>query len=165
MRRSIHLVIIVAVTLAALISCKPKYEKPSISKGEIDPTRFVMIGGGHVAGYMNDALYYEGQQNSLAALISSQLEKVGGTPIYQPFVNASSVGIGLTGLSQMKLGYKTDCKGNTSLSPIRVASVGDLSIFNDNLFSTNNRFGNYVLGLKMYWILQNQAGQQITSHQ
>ena len=138
------------LTLVVIISCKPKYEKPSISKGEIDPTRFVMIGGAHTAGYMNDALYYGGQQNSLAALISSQLEKVGGTPIYQPFVNASSVGIGLTGLSQMKLGYKTDCKGNTSLSPIRVASVGDLSIFNDNLFSTNNGFGNYgIPGMKL----------------
>jgi hypothetical protein len=138
------------LTLVVVISCKPKYENPLPFQGEINPTRFVMIGGAHTAGYMNDALYYEGQQNSLAALISNQLEKVGGTPIYQPFVNASSVGIGLTGLSQMKLGYKTDCKGIISLSPIRVASVGDLSIFNDNLFSTTNRFGNYgIPGMKL----------------
>ena len=138
------------LALVVIISCKPKYEKSLPFQGEINPTRFVMIGGAHTAGYMNDALFYEGQQNSLAALISNQLEKVGGTPIYQPFVNASSVGIGLTGLSQMKLGYKTDCKGITSLSPIRVASVGDLSIFNDNLFSTTNRFGNYgIPGMKL----------------
>ena len=139
-----------SVLLLVIYSCKPKYEKPEVSQGEIDPTRFVMIGGAHTAGYMNDALYYDGQKNSLAALISNQLSLVGGNLIHQPFVNGNSVGIGLTGLAQLKLGYKTDCKGITSLSPVRVSSVGDISIFNDNLYSSTNKFGNYgVPGLKL----------------
>jgi len=138
------------VIVFTLIACKPKYEKPEASKGEIDPTRFVMIGGAHSSGYMNDALYYEGQQNSLAALISNQLSLVGGNAIHQPFVNANSVGIGLTGLAHLKLGYKTDCKEVTSLSPVRVSSTGDLSVFNDNLYSSTNTFGNYgIPGLKL----------------
>ncbi|MFM7681289.1 MAG: hypothetical protein ACKO7P_00895, partial [Bacteroidota bacterium] len=86
---------IILLSWAALLSCKPNYEKPEVSKGEIDPTRFVMIGGAHSSGYMNDALYYEGQQNSLAALISNQISLVGGNLINQPFVNSTSVGIGL----------------------------------------------------------------------
>lgn len=148
MRRKISLFGLVLLTLVTVNSCKPKYEKPESVLGEINPTRFVMIGGAHTAGYMNDALYYEGQQNSLAALISNQFPVVGS--INQPFVNSSSVGIGLTGLSKLKLGYKTDCKGVTSLSPIRVANSGDLSIFNDNLYSATNKFGNYgVPGLKL----------------
>lgn len=133
-----------------ITSCKPKFEEPEMSAGEINPTRFVMVGGAHTSGYMDDALYFDGQENSLANLIAGQLEKVGGGSFYQPLVSANSVGVNLNGLSKLKLGYKTDCEGNTSLSPIRVASVGDLSIFNDNLFSTNNRFGNYgIPGMKL----------------
>jgi hypothetical protein len=141
---------VVSIIFLVVIACKPKYEAPPISKGEIDPTRFVMIGGSHTAGYMNDALYYEGQQNSLAALISNQLSLVGGIPIIQPLVNSSSVGIGLTGLSSLKLGYKTDCKGVTALSPVRVAEQGDIAIFNQNIYSPTALFGNYgIPGLKL----------------
>jgi hypothetical protein len=150
MNKLLKLIGFVIVISLVVTSCKPKYEKPESSKGEIDPTRFVMIGGAHSSGYMNDALYYEGQKNSLAALISNQLSLVGGNLINHPFVNANSVGIGLTGLAHLKLGYKTDCKGITSLSPVRVSSSGDLSILNDNLYSSTNSFGNYgVPGLKL----------------
>ena len=71
MSRYLKLVASITIILLCVIACKPKYEAPSFSKGEIDPTRFVMIGGGHVAGYMNDGLYFEGQENSLANLIAS----------------------------------------------------------------------------------------------
>ncbi len=150
MNRIITSISIAAFTVLAVFSCKPKYEEPTFSKGEIDPSRFVMIGGGHVAGYMNDALYYEGQQNSLAALIANQFKKIGGVSINQPWVSSTSVGIGLTGLAQLNLGYKTDCKGVTALSPIRIASSGDISILNQSVFSSANRFGNFgVPGLKL----------------
>jgi hypothetical protein len=156
----LKLVAVISGILFSVISCKPKYEKPENSKGEMDPTRFVMIGGGHTAGYMNDALYFEGQQNSLAALISNQLSLVGGNLINQPFVNSSSVGVGLTGLAFLKLAYKTDCKGVTSLSPVRVASTGDISVFNDNLYSSSNKFGNYgVPGLKLMQVASLNYGQ------
>lgn len=150
MSRYLKLVASITIILLCVIACKPKYEAPSFSKGEIDPTRFVMIGGGHVAGYMNDGLYYEGQENSLANLIAQQLAKVGGGDFNQPLVNESSIGISSNLLSPMKLGYKTDCKGVTSLSPVRLAAQGDLSIFNQNIYSPNALFGNYgIPGLKL----------------
>jgi hypothetical protein len=160
MRVNLKIAGILVLLGGSIFSCKPKYEEPAYSKGEINPTRFVMIGGGHTAGYMNDALYHEGQQNSLAALISNQLKIVGGSYINQPFVNNSSVGIGLTGLSQLKLGYKTDCKGVTSLSPIRVSSSGDASIWGDNLYNSSNKFGNFgVPGLKLMQVASSNFGQ------
>ena len=160
MNKLLKLVGLTSVVLLATLSCKPKFEKPETSKGEIDPTRFVMIGGAHSSGYMNDALYYEGQQNSLAALISNQLSLVGGNLINQPFVNSTSVGIGLTGLAQLKLGYKTDCKGVTSLSPVRVSVTGDGSIFSDNLYSSSTKFGNYgIPGLKLMDVAAANYGQ------
>ena len=143
-------ILIPALFASILFSCKPAIEDPAYSKGEINPDRFIMIGGGHSAGYMDDALYYEGQQNSVANLIANQLKLVGLQEFNQPLVDANSVGVGLTGLSAMYLNYKTDCKGVTSLSPLRIASSGDQSIFNDNLYSTSATFGNFgIPGLKL----------------
>jgi len=134
-------------------ACKPSYESPEFSKGDIDPTRFVMIGGIHTSGYMDDALYREGQENSLPALIAQQLSLVGGGPFYQPLVADGSVGISLNGLSRMMLGYKTDCKGETSLSPVRVAANGDASILSDNTYNSSALFGNYgVPGLLLAYV-------------
>lgn len=143
----------VVSVLLGLGSCKPSYSEPIPSKGDIDPTRFVMIGGIHTSGYMDDALYYGGQLNSLPNLIAKQLELVGGGPFYQPYVNMSSVGINLNGASRFELGYKTDCKGVTSLSPVRVAASGDASIWNDNTYNPNALFGNYgIPGLLLAYV-------------
>ena len=147
MKNTIYLSIAIASTL---FSCKPAIEDPSYSKGDINPESFVMIGGGHTAGYMDDALYQEGQLNSVGNLIAEQLKLVGLQDFNQPLVSSTSVGIGLSGLSAMYLGYKTDCKGTTSLSPLRLVPSGDQTIFNDNLYSTTAAFGNYgIPGLKL----------------
>lgn len=136
--------------LAFLNACKPKFDEPGMSAGDIDPTRFVMIGGGHAAGYMDDALYTYGQENSLANMIAKQLAEVGGRSFAQPLVTTGSVGVSATGLAHMELGYKTDCKGVTSLSPVRVAGTGDASIWNDLLYSATTPFGNYgIPGMKV----------------
>ena len=143
-------ILIPALFASILFSCKPAIEDPAYSKGEINPDHFIMIGGGHSAGYMDDALYNEGQQNSVANLIANQLKLVGLPEFNQPLVDANSVGVGLTGLSAMYLNYKTDCKGVTSLSPLRIASSGDQSIFNDNLYSASAPLGNFgIPGLKL----------------
>ncbi|MFN5786237.1 MAG: SGNH/GDSL hydrolase family protein [Flavobacteriia bacterium] len=137
-------------TLFLLNACKPKLEDQAFSAGDIDATRFVMIGGGHVAGYMDDALYAYGQENSLANLIAMQLQEVALGNFYQPLVSSGSIGISSTGLARMELGYKTDCKGVTSLSPVRVAASGDASIWNDMLYTSTSPFGNFgIPGMKL----------------
>ncbi len=144
-----YFILIVAIGFG-VVSCKPKFEEPAMSAGEIDPARFIMIGGAHTSGYADDALYAEGQENSLANLIAGQLEKVGGGSFYQPLISSNSVGVNLNGLSKLILGYKTDCENVTSLSPVRLAAGGDLSIWSDNLYNANFHFGNYgVPGLKV----------------
>lgn len=125
------------------VSCKPKYEAPELSAGEINPARFVMIGGSQTAGYTDDALTEYGQENSLANLIAGQLEQVGGGAFYQPLVSGTSVGVSMTGLSVLQLGYKTDCEGTSSLSPVRKAATGDVTIWTEQLYSTTSNFGNY----------------------
>lgn len=153
--------LVLAVLTIFIYSCKPKINEEAVSNGEIDASSFIMVGGSHASGYMDDALYYEGQENSIGNLIAHQLRKVGLNQFYQPFVNEGSVGIGLSGLSYLYLGYKTDCKGVTSLSPVRKASFGDAAILGESLYNAQQRFGNYgVPGLKLMDIAQPNYGNQ-----
>jgi hypothetical protein len=146
-----HILSTVSLSLLLVLgACKPKYEATAPVQGEMNPTRFVMIGGGHAGGYMDDALTHEGQLNSVANIIAEQFKSVGGGSFNQPLISQNSIGISLTNLAPFKLGYKTDCKNLTSLSPIRIATGGDLSVFNDNLYLASNKFGNFgIPGMKL----------------
>ncbi|MBU3660111.1 MAG: hypothetical protein FGM14_09590 [Flavobacteriales bacterium] len=136
--------------LLVLTACKPKYEATTPAQGEMNPTRFVMLGGGHAAGYMDDALTFEGQTNSVSNILAEQFKTIGGGAFNQPYVSQSSMGVSMAGLAPFKLGYKTDCKNVTSLSPVRIATGGDLAVLNDNLYSVSNKFGNFgIPGLKL----------------
>jgi hypothetical protein len=150
MSRNLTYFLLPIVTLL-FSACKPKFTKEEVSKGEINPTRFIMIGGGHTAGYMDDALYSEGQENSLANLISKQLALVGGEQtFYQALVSPNSVGIGLSGFARFILGFKTDCKGVEALSPLRISSAGDASILSVNTYNSMQKFQNFgIPGLKL----------------
>jgi hypothetical protein len=142
--------VIATLVLGGLWACKPKYKPLDFYPGDIDPTRFVMLGGSQTAGYMDDALTAYGQENSLANMIAAQMEVVGSGAFNQALVSESSVGISLTGLSVLELGYKTDCEGVTSLSPVRKATTGDASIWSQNLYSSTSYFGNYgIPGIKL----------------
>ena len=134
---------IVGAAVLALTACKPEFKPEEGSSGDINPSKFVMIGGGGVAGYMNDGLTREGQENSLAAILAGQLELVGGGSFVQPFVGAGSVGISLQGNAPFKLDYRTDCLGETSLGPVRTATQGDMNIWNENIYGSGTTFGNY----------------------
>jgi hypothetical protein len=136
---------IVFFSVAALMmaACKPKESENDYSAGALNLSNFVAIGGTSTSGYMDDALYREGQENSLGAILAKQFEIVGGGPFYQPLVSESSVGINAENLAQLILGYKTDCLNATSLSPVRKASAGDISLFSEDLYDAAKPFGNY----------------------
>ena len=137
---------IIALSLGILsvtFSCKPKETSIEVSAGEVDATRFVSIGGIATSGFMDDALYAEGQENSLGAILSEQFKLLGGGDFNQPLMPTSSVGWSKIGLSRLLLGNKTDCLGVTSLSPLRIASQGDLTGFGSYVYSSSNKFNNF----------------------
>ncbi|WP_020403253.1 SGNH/GDSL hydrolase family protein [Gracilimonas tropica] len=71
----------------------PLPEPPSANytAGEADLSNYVAIGNSLTAGYMDAALYDAGQQNSIAALMNSQFEVVGGTDSFnQPDINSEN---------------------------------------------------------------------------
>ncbi len=100
--------------IGLLFSCKPELDEYSYSSGSADFSRYVALGNSLTAGYANGSLYRSGQMNSFPYILSEQFKKVGGGEFTQPLMEGE-YGI-LAG--KLKLGYKTDCLGTTSLSPV-----------------------------------------------
>ena len=134
----------------ALSSCKPKEKLAPMSPGEINLQQFVAIGDGNTAGYMDDALYQYGQQNSLGAILQTQLQLVGAGEIYLPLMGSANIGTNSSFLSKLILGYKTDCLGGIGLSPVRFAQQGEVASLTTSAYSPLNKFTNFgVPGLRM----------------
>ena len=128
---------LVILTAVAFTSCKPKLDANTPEKGNMDPTRFVSVGGSTTAGFADGALYAEGQENSIGNILATQFQLVGGGSFLQPLLSSSSVGIGFTGKSKSILGYKTDCTGTTSLSPIPFSAFGgDVDALGTNIYAS-----------------------------
>lgn len=141
--------------LVLISACKPEIEAEEWSMGSVDASTYVAIGGGSTAGYMDDALYNEGQNNGFAAIIALQMNQVSTCEFTIPLSN-STVGSNLSGHSRLELGYKTDCKGVTSLSPIRAAASGDGSVFSVSVTGLYKNLG--VPGVGIYSILDPAYG-------
>lgn len=123
-------------------ACKPKFDVPDPEKGEIDASRYVAIGSSMTAGFSDGALYYEAQQNSFAAILAEQLKAIGGGEFTSPAISAASSGISIIPGNTMnvaakfKLGYKTDCKNVTSLSPVRLPATESYAVFSSNVYAS-----------------------------
>ncbi|TGD78433.1 SGNH/GDSL hydrolase family protein [Hymenobacter wooponensis] len=87
-----------------LTACQPDLEKDfEASRGTADFTRYIAVGNSLTAGYSDDGLYLEGQQNSYPSILAKQFRTAGGGEFNQPlFTEAQSNGSGylrLTGFS------------------------------------------------------------------
>jgi hypothetical protein len=72
------------IMLAALVtsSCETSFDEPKSSAGAVDLTRYVAIGNSLTAGYADNALYLEGQQNAYPAILAQQFKKAGGAAVF-----------------------------------------------------------------------------------
>lgn len=123
MNRSVYLLPFIICYLFA--GCTPKLDIPEPSPGTADFSKTVAIGGNYMAGYQDGALFQKGQRLSIPSLLAEQFELVGGNPFNQHLMPDNS-GLGLNSktweswfITPSHLGYKTDCKGITALSPIK----------------------------------------------
>lgn len=67
----------------------PVPDPVSADPGSADLSNYIAIGGSLTAGFMDAALYNDGQQNSLAALLANQFELAGGPEVFnQPDINS-----------------------------------------------------------------------------
>jgi hypothetical protein len=136
--------------LPLLLACKPKAPTQVVDAGTADFTKFVAIGDGHTAGYMDDGLSLDGQKNSLGAILQQQLIMAGAPAIEMPWMSDQNIGLNVNGLSRLILGYKTDCQGISSLSPVRVSLQGETSAFSSSAYNPSKKYSNFgVPGLRM----------------
>jgi len=136
--------------LPLLLACKPKAPTQVVDAGTADFTKFVAIGDGHTAGYMDDGLSLDGQKNSLGAILQQQLMMAGAPTIEMPLMSDQNIGLNVNGLSRLILGYKTDCQGISSLSPVRVSLQGETSAFASSAYNPSKKYSNFgVPGLRM----------------
>lgn len=142
-----------------LIACKPKAPENTYNSGDANFSNFIAIGDGHTAGYMDDGLSLQGQNNSLGYILQHQLMMVGASAIEMPWMSTQNVGLNPIGLSCLMLGYKTDCQGITSLSPVRISLQGETSSFSTSAFNPAKKFTNFgVPGARMIDLVSSAFG-------
>lgn len=136
--RKFNLIIIAAL----IVSCKPKKIETESLAGSVDASSFVAVGGDKVAGFQDDALSYNGQMNSLGAILHNQLLQIEFSDFNQPLIDNQTLGINTAGNSQLVMGNKTDCNGDESLSPVRFAATGNNASLSDDLYGAQGPFNN-----------------------
>ncbi|MEM9858582.1 MAG: hypothetical protein AAF843_14570 [Bacteroidota bacterium] len=93
--RNINRYLVLGLVVAMMWSCT--YDEPEIaepSSGELDFTKLVSVGNSLTAGFMDGALYNQGQMNSFPSLLAMQMSQVGGGQFNQPDINSE---VGFTG--------------------------------------------------------------------
>ena len=79
----------------ALAGCQPEITDPKSSAGTADFSRYIAVGNSLTAGYSDNGLYLEGQQNSYPSILAGQFAQVGGGEFVQPlFPTANANGSG-----------------------------------------------------------------------
>lgn len=116
---------ILAFSFLSIYSCTPELEIPEPSAGDANFSKTIAIGGNYMAGTQDGALFMQGQKLSIPALLAEQFKLVGGSTFNQALMPDNN-GIGINSkpwegqfVSPSHLGNKTDCKGVTSLSPLK----------------------------------------------
>jgi len=126
--------LIVCITIIGLLySCKAEIDPPSLSAGNADFSSVLAIGGDFMSGYQDGALTRKGQKNSIPKLLSTQFNEVykrNGllskvASFRQPLMPVGQ-GFGFNSkkwesefISPLTMGYKVDCEGVESLSPLK----------------------------------------------
>lgn len=152
MKNTLYTIALAGTSL--IMACKPTLTPPSVSKGNMNPTKYVAIGSTMTAGYADGGLTYKGQTNSYANLIAGQFKLAGGGNFNQPLIPFTSIGCGAGGASPLQLGYSKDCLDSVSLIPVPIAKTGDVSIFSNPVYGSEGPFENMgVPGAKIIYTL------------
>jgi hypothetical protein len=132
----------------SLLGCKPKLEGPDPDMGTLDVSKYVAVGSSITAGYADGALYYEAQQFALPNLLAEQFNDIGGIEFKTPFVPQNSNGLSIipnnsvTVNAKFILALTTDCKGVTSLGPLKLSATESYNFFASNNYNISGPFNN-----------------------
>ena len=84
---------ILFLVFVLMFGCKAKLDKEvTFSPGSVDLSNTIYVGDNLLSGYTNDGLYEEGQENSIAKILSGQFQQVGGNDVTQPILSGNGSG-------------------------------------------------------------------------
>ena len=84
---------IIAILALFIFGCKPKVDKEvTFSAGDLDFSNTIYFGDNLLSGYTNGGLYENGQENSVAKILSTQFSEVGGSEVTQPTLSGTGTG-------------------------------------------------------------------------
>lgn len=144
MRTNFALLKLAFGVLVFLSACKPSENVFQIQAGEANFSKMVVLGGSYLSGYTHGGLSARSDSFSIPALFNRSLQTLGAPSLRHARVNASN-GIGwhtkpweAAYQTQSTLGYKTDCKGVSSLSPIKaIPNASDVYNFEQSVLNVN----------------------------
>ncbi len=111
--------ILLAFVLAAVSSCTYEFPvAPPLVPGTADFTKVVAVGNSLTAGYMNGALYNDGQAASYANIIAIQMQSNGGGAFNQPDIDAEHGDFGPSGGAFGRLFLRGELTAEGVVDPI-----------------------------------------------
>ena len=137
------------VILSVAEGCTPELSNPDPTPGTCDFRKVIAIGGDYMAGYQDGALFMDGQQKSLPALICRQLETFGAGTFEQNYIAAGS-SLGWNSkpweswfIQQSHMGWRTDCEGVVSLGPVKdsLSQSAAAALYANTFNNANCNFG------------------------
>ena len=142
---------ILLLLIFAIAGCKPSIDEFTPKKGDADFTSYLAVGNSLTAGYADGSLYASGQESSFANILAKQFASVGGGSFKQPLM-VDDFGFGFSGVTpvpKIVLGPSVDCKGVTSLAPVRAPF--DVNPANFESIAADGPFNNIgVPGVKTF---------------
>ncbi len=132
----------VLAVMLLLQACTPELEGPNYTSGTADFSRYVALGSDFTAGYRDNALTLESQQQSFPAMLASRFALVGGETFRQPLVNPGN-GFGydfitLKNTGKIRLQRYTNCLLQTDIrieqlpvNPADLTYIGAQGPFNN----------------------------------
>jgi len=161
--KSIYLKIsLVLAAFILTISCEPELD-PSVEddqdqlyqSGEANFTNYVSVGNSLTAGYMDGALYVDGQKSSFPNIMAGQFEFAGGGEFNQPLMDDNLGGLLINGNQSLsnRLVLAVDEAGNPA--PAELAGTPTTEATN-TLSGTFNNMG--VPGARSFELVANGYG-------
>ncbi|MDQ3111004.1 MAG: SGNH/GDSL hydrolase family protein [Bacteroidota bacterium] len=135
-------------TLISACACKPNLDIPAPVSGDADFSKSIAIGGNYLSGYQDGALFHDGQDRSIPALLARQFAMTGESNFGQNIFSDNG-GLGWNSkpweswfVKASHLNYRFDCEGTRSLGPVKDSlSRGAASLlFANNYFAGNCNF-------------------------
>jgi len=149
-----------ALVALGLVACEPEFENSIeeneiYTNGEADFSNYVALGNSLTAGFADNALYIQGQENSYPNILAGQFELVGGGEFTQPLMNDNLGGLLLSGtqIQGTRLILDVDASGNPA--PTNIPGTPTTEITN-TLSGSFNNMG--VPGAKSYHLVAEGYG-------